>query len=44
MFRIAGLDLGLNITLADLDRYIARQLAHREPVPVLCSDQAFVLT
>ena len=32
-FWIAGPDLGLNITPADLDRYIARQLAPREPVP-----------
>ena len=30
-FRIAGPDLGLDITPADLDRYIARQLAPREP-------------
>ena len=33
-FRIAGPDLGLDITPADLDRYIARQLAPREPNPV----------
>ena len=32
-FRIAGADLGLNIYPADVDRYIARQLAPREPVP-----------
>ena len=30
-FRIAGPDLGLDITPADLDQYIARQLAPREP-------------
>ena len=33
MFRIASPDLGLDITPADLDRYIARQLAPREPAP-----------
>ena len=32
-FRIAGPDLGLDITPADLDRYIARQLAPRESNP-----------
>ena len=30
-FRIAGADLGLNIYPADVDRYVARQLAPREP-------------
>ena len=32
-FRIAGADLGLDIYPADIDRYIARQLAPREPAP-----------
>ena len=32
-FRIAGPDLGLDITPANLDRYIARQLAPREANP-----------
>ena len=32
-FQIAGPDLGLDITPVDLDRYIARQLAPREPNP-----------
>ena len=32
-FRIAGPDLGLDITPANVDRYIARQLAPREPNP-----------
>ena len=32
-FQIAGSDLGLNITPADVDQYIARQLAPREPAP-----------
>ena len=32
-FRIAGSDLGLDITPADLNRYIARQLAPREQNP-----------
>ena len=32
-FRIAGPDLGLDITPANLDWYIARQLAPREPNP-----------
>ena len=32
-FWITGADLGLNIYPADVDRYIARQLAPREPAP-----------
>ena len=32
-FRIAGPDLGLDITPADLDQYIARQLAPWDPAP-----------
>ena len=32
-FRIAGADLGLDIYPADVDRYVARQLAPREPAP-----------
>ena len=32
-FRIAGPDLGLDITPADMDQYIARQLAPRETNP-----------
>ena len=32
-FRIAGADLGLDIHPADVDRYVTRQLAPREPAP-----------
>ena len=32
-FRIAGADLGLDIYPADVDRYVARQLAPRDPAP-----------
>ena len=32
-FQIAGADLGLDIYPADVDRYVARQLAPREPAP-----------
>ena len=32
-FRIAGADLGLDILPADVDRYVARQLAPRDPAP-----------
>ena len=32
-YRIAGADLGLDIYPANIDRYIARQLAPREPAP-----------
>ena len=33
VFRIAGPDLGLDISPADLDRYITQQLAPREAAP-----------
>ena len=32
-FRITGADLGLDIYPVDVDRYVARQLAPREPAP-----------